>query len=250
MADLKTDYKDDILDTSQNTRRKYQMVDNGDGTVSFVDVTEYIQQGDSFGADDTNATNTKVNALESDIDEINDNLSGFKYYQIGTELVAFVADDSFYKDVNDKYVLADSTTGQTLLEDTTTYKTLASTEDCRGMVGADTCIPFSKKYYLYFNGTIRTATNRLAYVNLGFRASKIWGTITGVTTPTNIIFWYDKDLGEKMYRLKDANTTVHEFTLPQTDNWYTGINDIDNHGFNFIGDASTTYRNVMIYAEP
>lgn len=75
MADLKTDYKDDVLDTTQNTKRKYQMIDNGDGTVSFEDVTKYIQQGDSFGADDTNATNTKVNALESDIDEINDKLT-------------------------------------------------------------------------------------------------------------------------------------------------------------------------------
>ena len=88
MADLKTDYKDDILDTSQNTRRKYQMVDNGDGTVSFVDVTEYIQQGDSFGADDTNATNTKVNALESDIDEINDKLTCESYEATGGITIA------------------------------------------------------------------------------------------------------------------------------------------------------------------
>lgn len=68
MADLKTDYKDDVLDTTQNTKRKYQMIDNGDGTVSFEDVTEYIQQGDSFGADDINDTNEEVNI-------INDNLN-------------------------------------------------------------------------------------------------------------------------------------------------------------------------------
>lgn len=68
MADLKTDYKDDVLDTTQNTKRKYQMIDNGDGTVSFEDVTKYLQQGDSFGADDINDTNEEVNI-------INDNLS-------------------------------------------------------------------------------------------------------------------------------------------------------------------------------
>lgn len=61
MADLKTDYKDDVLDTTQNTRRKYQMINNQDGTVSFVDVTEYIQQGDSFGADDVNAITDAIN---------------------------------------------------------------------------------------------------------------------------------------------------------------------------------------------
>jgi len=63
MADLKTNYKDDVLDTTQNTKRKYQMIDNGDGTVSFEDVTEYLQQGDSFGADDINDTNEEVNNI-------------------------------------------------------------------------------------------------------------------------------------------------------------------------------------------
>lgn len=61
MADLKTNYKDDVLDTTQNTKRKYQMIDNGDGTVSFEDVTEYLQQGDSFGADDVNAITDAIN---------------------------------------------------------------------------------------------------------------------------------------------------------------------------------------------
>lgn len=63
MADLKTDYKDDVLDTTQNTKRKYQMINNDDGTVSFEDVTEYLQQGDSFGADDINDTNEEVNII-------------------------------------------------------------------------------------------------------------------------------------------------------------------------------------------
>jgi hypothetical protein len=76
---LKENYKDDILDTSQNVKRKYQMENNGDGTVSFTDVTEYTQQGDSFGSGDINATNGKVNTLESDIGEINDNLSELEY---------------------------------------------------------------------------------------------------------------------------------------------------------------------------
>lgn len=69
MADttLKTDYKDDVLDTSKNTQRKYQIIQNNDGTVSFVDVTEYSQVGDSFGGTDINATNKAVCELYSDI---------------------------------------------------------------------------------------------------------------------------------------------------------------------------------------
>ena len=54
---LKEDYKDDAFDGL----RKYQMIQNDDRTVSFVDVTEYSQEGDLFGADDINATNKTVN---------------------------------------------------------------------------------------------------------------------------------------------------------------------------------------------
>ena len=61
MAALRTDYKDDLLDTAVNTQRKYNMVTNADGTVSFVDATTYAQNGDSFGAADINAINDKIN---------------------------------------------------------------------------------------------------------------------------------------------------------------------------------------------
>ena len=64
MADLlRTDYKDDILNTDVNTKRKYRMVQNDDGTVSFEDMTEYAQVGDSFGAADINKTNLAIDEL-------------------------------------------------------------------------------------------------------------------------------------------------------------------------------------------
>lgn len=64
MADLKTDYKDDVLDTEVNELRKYQMIQNEDGTVSFVDVTEYLQVGDSFGSADVNAITLALEEFE------------------------------------------------------------------------------------------------------------------------------------------------------------------------------------------
>ena len=67
MADLKTNYVDDVLDTSVNEKRKYNMIQNADGTVSFVDVTTYTQNGDSFGAKDVNDTNTAVNELNNNL---------------------------------------------------------------------------------------------------------------------------------------------------------------------------------------
>lgn len=62
MADLPTNLKDDILDSSVNTRRKYRMIENGDGTYSFEDLTEYNQVGDEYGAGLINETNRQVNA--------------------------------------------------------------------------------------------------------------------------------------------------------------------------------------------
>lgn len=61
MADLKTNYVDDVLDATKNQLRKYQQIQNDDGTVSFVDVTEYTQVGTSFGAKDINDTNAAIN---------------------------------------------------------------------------------------------------------------------------------------------------------------------------------------------
>lgn len=61
MADLKTNYVDDKLDVTKNQIRKYRQIQNDDGTVSFVDVTEYTQVGTSFGAKDINDTNAAVN---------------------------------------------------------------------------------------------------------------------------------------------------------------------------------------------
>lgn len=72
MADLKTDYLDDILDVSANEQRKYDMVTNSDGTISLLDQTVYMQQGSSLGAKDMNATNTLLN-------EVNRNLNGFRF---------------------------------------------------------------------------------------------------------------------------------------------------------------------------
>lgn len=58
---LKTDYKDDILDTTTNTTRKYKTSYDNYGLLSLEDKTEYNQVGDSFGAKELNETNAKIN---------------------------------------------------------------------------------------------------------------------------------------------------------------------------------------------
>lgn len=57
---LKTDYKDAVF----SGERKYQEIFNSDGTKSFTDRTSYTYQGDRFGANDINATNSAINALQ------------------------------------------------------------------------------------------------------------------------------------------------------------------------------------------
>ena len=98
---LRTDYTNDILDTSKNTERKYN-IKNSNGTiveenVTFEDVTEYEQEGSRFGASDINATNTKVNELDSNL--INSNGESFRFgYQDGKRgyLINEEGADTFY----------------------------------------------------------------------------------------------------------------------------------------------------------
>lgn len=52
---LKTDYKNYVLSESMGGLRRYTMIENSDGTVSFQDASSYEIEGNKFGADDINA---------------------------------------------------------------------------------------------------------------------------------------------------------------------------------------------------
>lgn len=72
---LKTDYVNDVLNTDVNTKRRYNMITNSDGTVSFEDVTTYTTEGDTFGAGDINDTNEAVNTLDSTVSDLSTTVS-------------------------------------------------------------------------------------------------------------------------------------------------------------------------------
>ena len=61
MNDLKTDYQDYTFVGN----KKFNLINNSDGTISLVDVTEYVVEGDEFGANDINATNQRINEMNS-----------------------------------------------------------------------------------------------------------------------------------------------------------------------------------------
>ena len=62
---LKTNYQDAKYDGL----KKYKEIDNGDGTISLEDVTEYSQEGSSYGAEDINELNKIVNSATSDVSD-------------------------------------------------------------------------------------------------------------------------------------------------------------------------------------
>jgi hypothetical protein len=76
-ATLPTNFKDDVLASAMGGKRRYNMIHNSDGTVSFEDVTDYTQVGSTFGAAQINATNTAVNNA-ADASKIIDSLDTIK----------------------------------------------------------------------------------------------------------------------------------------------------------------------------
>lgn len=76
-ANLPVNFKDDILKENMNGKRRFNMIQNIDGTVSFEDVTDYAQVGSTFGAAQINATNTAVNNA-ADASKIIDDLDTIK----------------------------------------------------------------------------------------------------------------------------------------------------------------------------
>lgn len=69
---LPTNYTDAVLDATQNTRRKFNLIQNSDGTVSLEDVTVYTTPGSTYGAADINNLNAQVNEDGERLDAIED----------------------------------------------------------------------------------------------------------------------------------------------------------------------------------
>lgn len=77
MMQLPTNFQDADYDGL----RKYRMITNDDGTVSFQDVTDYKRLGSCFGAEQINAINANINELVK-IDT--QSTEGTKYIKLAT----------------------------------------------------------------------------------------------------------------------------------------------------------------------
>lgn len=67
---LPTNYQNEVLNAAMSNRRQYRMIENNNGTVSFVDVTVYDQEGSLFDADDVNAFATAINLNINNIEAV------------------------------------------------------------------------------------------------------------------------------------------------------------------------------------
>lgn len=80
---LPVNFKDDVLASSMDGKRRYNMITNSDGTVSFEDVTTYSQEGSNFGSAQINNTNGAINTINNNvldtIEQISANTSSGKF---------------------------------------------------------------------------------------------------------------------------------------------------------------------------
>lgn len=122
MADLKTNYVDDVLDTNKNQLRKYQQIQNDDGTVSFVDVTEYTQVGTSFGAKDINDTNAAINDVNGKLTKIThySGITANNQYVVNSNNSAII-DDYIFINVTINGTISTSWTDIATLDDAVNY---------------------------------------------------------------------------------------------------------------------------------
>ena len=81
---LRTDFKDDILDSS-NYKRKYKQVANNDGTFSLQDETTYQQVGSDYGAKEVNEEREVINNI-------------YENKLVALDDVALVTEEGFFVD--------------------------------------------------------------------------------------------------------------------------------------------------------
>ena len=147
---LRTDYKDDILDTSVNTQRKYRMVTNDDGTVSFIDETVYTQNGDTFGAAEANQIHEAVNMVNDSLTVDTTNLSeDFSLNGLLQKLaeIYFVKEINFLKTAAKAWTVTEYLLGSASAVSTTNSFTINET-----------------KFYFETNGTSSTGSNIVSFL--------------------------------------------------------------------------------------
>lgn len=115
----------DYTDAVWSGLKKYNMIENSDGTVSFQDVTQYSQKEKSFfGAYQTNKMDEALNTLMNMVESGTDLYEAFQNYFAGQKTLFEAEADSKQSDFND-YIASLESQGDAIIE---TIKTDYRTE--------------------------------------------------------------------------------------------------------------------------
>lgn len=211
---LKTNYKDDVLDLTQNANRKFQEIENQDGSISFNDVTVYEEIGDTYGATDINETNTVVNSHNSAL-------------QVGTnetDLIRFAKDGSGnygYKKVGSEAFYPFQTKHTETYRPTSRANNLDMGEYHKKRYVDTTAVPNinSSTYSVTSNGTKdmgETNTNR--YLSVNVPATVAAGSVARSTTgrtkitcgfqPTSIMISVTSNAAQRISRYYNGQNWV------------------------------------------
>lgn len=191
MADLKTNYKDDII--TGGGARRYRKIDYDDGTFSLIDVTEYEQLGDDFKAEDVNAITGAINQNTSSISEMSvlkrEIMASYGYFGIEwniDELMMLVRAESWDKFAIGDYFIETTTTGEQIQWEIAGKNSYLHCGDIPLEAKHIVCCPRDclQTYYKYNN----TNTNAGGYAaslmpaNLETEASKFTSKLQGYMT--------------------------------------------------------------------
>ena len=147
---LPTNYLDDILDAEVNTRRRYNMITNQDGTVSFEDVTTYDQVGSDLSAQDINNITTEVNGLSTAVPQKVKKFSGTVSGNTYVTVDQLGYDKTHRKlgiKVNGETTLIPFSGGATLIGEFSTVRTVDVSEVGATSVGQFIAVPSGSDSY-------------------------------------------------------------------------------------------------------
>lgn len=170
MADLPTNYYDDILSASMNGKKKFRLTYRNGTTeeVTIEDISEYDQYGSKFGAGDINKTNQAVNE-KFDADDVVDPMLTTER---GFAADAFLTGKELKKQ-EENLTASNGVPFKFGVNETGEYGHIVTDSE-----GADTFIPFSGKYRLQ---VIEAMQN----TNMGLTEESTWDDIINAL---NVLF--------------------------------------------------------------
>ena len=240
MSDLKTDYRDDVLDVSANTKRIFNLVDQ-DGNivatnVSIQDVTKYTQEGDTFGAADINATNEAVNGKLDGSSTVNPMLATEPGFAADAYQTKLQLESCFQSVSNGKALVASAITGKGVTTDSdAAFSTMANNiinikDVANNTPGTATPDMLTEGFTAWVNGKLIVGTRPLG-------AKRLSGTVThgagwGDVVTNTIKFATPFDTIPTV-SLAGSKCTEHDF-----DQLYVG--SVNTTGFTYVFEPGGT----------